>query len=108
MSDKPLMDKLRDQKKELENEVLMARMIYDTSKKNVQNAELSLKNVQNAELSLKKAKSNNYRAYKDLKSLKKEVEKLDKKIKTLPTYLRTWAKNNPGKALNIVMKNNGG
>lgn len=96
MDDKPLMDKLREQKAGYTNGVRMAQMIYDASKKDVKNAELELK----------KAKSNNYQAQKKLKALKKEVEKLDKKIKTLPTYLRTWAKNNPGKALDTVMRNN--
>jgi hypothetical protein len=62
-----------------------------------------ISSVKDTEYVLKKAKSAKYQAQKKVKEAKMRIKKLDLKIHSLPSRLRSWTKKNPGKALSVVM-----
>lgn len=92
--DKPLMVKLNDEKNVLKEKIYFSNVVYTISKTKVKKLEVDLKLA-------KKEMNQNYKTWKNERLT---LKKLDAKIKSLPSRLRNWAKNNPGKALDTVMK----
>lgn len=86
-------DELKLEKKSWEESLILRTTVYKASSQN-------LKNTENE---LKKAKKIKYQAQKQVKEAKTKIKKLDDKIHSLPSRLRSWTKQNPGKALKIVM-----
>jgi predicted nucleic acid-binding Zn-ribbon protein len=88
-----IIDKLKAEKEDWIASVNMRYVKYITLKKEVQRLEQHTREL----------KTQRNKAYKELGQAKKKVIKLDKKIKTLPSQLRSRTKANMGKAINKIM-----
>ena len=51
----------------------------------------------------RKAKYNFGQAYKNWKNARKEKDKAERRLKSCETKVRSWTKNNPGKAIERVI-----
>lgn len=87
------LDELKQEKKSWEESLKIRTSVYKAT----------IRLVKDKELELKKSKQTKYQAQKQVKEAKNKIKKLDAKIHSLPSRLRSWTKQNPGKALSVVM-----
>lgn len=88
-------EKLEQRKKEQENQAKELSIKYITLKKEVQRLEQHTKNI----------KKDRNKTYSQLLATKKNVIKISKRIKTLPSQIRSQTKQNMGKAINKILEN---